>query len=76
MNKAYMICLNCGNVQARTDILNELGDKQYTLLNRKIMCPKCHKMPQFAATKDIKKLKLALNSSSNKLDNKINNMIG
>ena len=76
MSKAYAICLSCGNVQVRTDIIDDLGSKQYTLLNRNICCPKCHKTSKFAATKDIKCLKKALNKPQTNLDNRINKMIG
>ena len=71
MNKNYIICLKCGSVQVRTDIDEVLADKTYALVNKEILCPKCRTNSQFVATKDIKKLRVALNNSSNRTDQKI-----
>ena len=71
MNKNYIICLKCGTAQVRTDIDEMLDGKQYTLIAKKILCPKCRIDTQAVATKDIKKLRSALNNSNNKTDQKI-----
>ena len=71
MNKNYIICLKCGNAQVRTDIDEVLKDKEYTLIKRELLCPKCRINTQFIATKSIKKLRSALNNSNNKTDQKI-----
>ena len=76
MEKIYTICLSCGKVQLRTDIVVELANKTYIFLDKKMMCPKCNKPTQFIATKDIKKLKKSLANSNNKLEQKLNNYIG
>ena len=75
MDKAYTICLSCGIVQLRTDIVEDLNNKNYVFLDKKMICPKCHKTPQFIATKDIKKLRKVVTNSTSKLDQKINNYI-
>ena len=70
-NKNYVICLKCGNVQARTDLMTELTDKSYAFVERKMLCPKCHKESQFVATKDIQQLRKVLSTSTNKTEQKI-----
>ena len=72
----YTICLNCGNVQVRTDILNNISEK-YILLDKKIQCPRCNEITKMVATKNIKILKkeLSLNQQS-KMDTRILKLIG
>ena len=74
MNKAYTFCLNCGKLQVRTDILENLNDT-YIILDKKIKCPKCSKSTKHAATKNIKTLSKKINKE-NKRDRQILNLIG
>ena len=75
-NKNYVICLKCGNVQVRTNIIAELFNKQYAFLDKKQICPKCHRESQFVATKNIKQLRKALVNSDNRTDQRISNCEG
>ena len=73
MNKIYIICLSCGKVQLRTDIMEELNDK-YIVLANKLMCPRCNHETVQAATKDIKTLSKKLDINNSK-DRRIFNLI-
>lgn len=73
MNKIYIICLSCGNVQVRTDILEDLNDK-YIILSKKKMCPKCGRETKQVATRNIKTLSKKLDEN-NKRDKQIINLI-
>ena len=66
-NKLYTICLACGNVQVRTDIVTSFGTRPFVMLDRKSMCPKCRTLTQQIATKDIKQLKKTLESSDSSI---------
>ncbi len=74
-NKVYTICLACGTVQARTDIITSFGNKPFVMLDRKIICPKCRTLTQNIATKDVKQLKKTLESSESTLAKKLNSYI-
>ncbi len=68
MNKINIICLRCGTVQIRSDILEVCNDK-YILLNHKQLCPKCGMKTTHIATNDIKSLRKSLEENPNrKLD--------
>ena len=58
MNKKYVICLECGNVQLRTDITDNIWSN-YIILKKKINCPICEKNTKQVATNNIKILKNA-----------------
>lgn len=73
--KIYTLCLGCGNVQVRSDIVTSFTSKPYVFLDKKSICPKCHKISQYIATKDIKQLKKTLVNSTNVTDQKIRNYI-
>ena len=75
MNQAYTICLGCGNVQIRTDIVEDLKDKDLVLIKNSKMCSKCHKIQQFVATKDIRKLKKSLSNTNDSLGKRVNNIV-
>ena len=66
MNKVNTICLSCGKVQVRTDIVENLNDK-YVVLSKKIMCPRCNRETKQAATKNIKTLVKKLDPAKDKL---------
>ena len=74
MQKGYTICLGCGSVQIRTDIDEVLDNKSYVLIKNNKMCSKCHKVQQFIATKDIKKLRKSLNQTHT-LEQRLNKCI-
>ena len=64
MNKINVICLRCGNVQIRTDVLEEINDK-YITLNKAIMCFRCNKKTSHIATQNVKDLRLKLEKNHN-----------
>ena len=68
----YRVCLNCGNIEVRTDIMESLNTN-YKII-RSISCPYCSKN-NYLITKNIKRLKTNLNTS-NKLERNIKNLIG
>ena len=71
MNKVNVICLRCGTVQIRSDVL-ELLDDRYIVLNQKKTCPKCGIKTNHIATKDMKSLRKSLEADpSKKLDSYI-----
>jgi hypothetical protein len=74
VNKVKTICLSCGKVQVRTDIIEELNDK-YIILTQKKMCPKCQRETKQVATKNIKTLVKKLDISNNQ-DKKVLSLIG
>lgn len=75
MNKMYLICLNCGNVQVRTDINEQLNGK-YTLIRSKIICPKCCELTKQVETKNISVLKKKLSRNPRtEMDNYISSLI-
>ncbi len=76
MDKIYTICLSCGKVQVRTDVIVDLKNKMYAFPKEKVMCPKCRNDTQTMATKDVKKLKKVLTSSPNELERKLGENIG
>ena len=73
MNKTYIICLSCGKVQVRTDILEDLNNK-YIILSKRIMCPSCGRETKQIATKNIKTLNEKIDEN-NKRDIQILNLI-
>ena len=74
MNKKYLICLNCGNVQVRTDINKVIANK-YVLLDSKYNCSKCEANTKQVATNNIKILKKSIADSNNSLDNQIYSLL-
>lgn len=62
MTKSNIICINCGNVQIRTDI-NFQTDKNYVFLKGKHKCPICTSFTSQVATKDVKILRKKLTES-------------
>ncbi len=74
-NKVYTICLACGTVQVRTDVVTDLSKKAFVILDRKTMCPKCRILTQQIATKNLKQLKNSLANSDNALAKKLVNYI-
>ena len=74
MTKTYIICLSCGTVLLRTDVLEKI-ETNYIYLDKKRMCPRCNRLTKFVATKDISKLKKDL-VKENKADYKIMKLIG
>ena len=74
MNKINTICLCCGKVQVRTDIIVELNEK-YIVLDKKKMCPRCERETKQIATKSVKTLVKKLDTSNNQ-DKKVLNLIG
>ena len=75
-NKKYTICINCGAVQIRTDILKEIKDK-YIVLDKKTICPKCKNNTKFVATNNIKILKKQLiDTHKTNMDNHLLELIG
>lgn len=75
MNKKYLICLDCGNVQVRTDI-NKIINNKYILLSSKYYCPNCDTNTKQVATNNIKVLKKSLVDSTNNLDNQLSFLLG
>ena len=65
MNKCNVICLNCGNVQIRTDISETLENK-YIVLKRRIMCKCCDMETKHIATKSVKTLSKKLDINKDK----------
>lgn len=59
MNKIHTICLRCGKVQVRTDIIKD-KDSKYTILNDKINCPECRIKTNQIATKNVQELRKKL----------------
>ena len=74
MNKTYIICLSCGNVQLRTDIEKIIGDK-YIFLDKKMICPKCNDKTKVIATKNIAKLKTELVKDESRFSKKLLNLM-
>ena len=74
MKKGNIICLACGNVQVRTDIIESLNDK-YIILDKKKMCPRCHRETKQIATKNVKTLVKKLDTSNGQ-DKKVLSLIG
>lgn len=74
MNKINTICLSCGKVQVRTDIMEELNDK-YIILTKKKVCPRCNRETKQIATKNVKTLIKKLDQT-NSQDKKILSLIG
>ena len=73
MNKKYLICLNCGNVQTRTDILNELVRNNYKFVKKQ--CPKCKIETQELVTENMSRLKTQLENDNTKFSNKVLRLI-
>ena len=76
MSQKYTICISCGKVQYKTDVVDNIGTKIYVLSKNKVMCPKCHKEIQVMETKDINKVKMILLRSPNQIEKKLGNNIG
>ena len=75
-SKLYTLCLCCGKFQIRSDVVADLSNKNYVLLDKKIMCHVCGKNQHFMATrKNKKQLIRVLDNSDNKLDKRIRSMI-
>lgn len=68
MTKIFTICLRCGKVQVRTDMIENINDN-YIELKEKRMCPRCLINTKQIATKNIDNLRRKLEESpSNSLD--------
>ncbi len=76
MSQKYTICLSCGKVQFKKDVVDTIGNKIYVINKDKFMCPKCHKETQSMETKDLDKLKMILLRSPNQVEKKLGNYIG
>ncbi len=75
-SKLYALCLCCGKFQIKSDVIADLSNKNYVLLDKKIMCHVCGKNQQFMVTrKNKKQLIKALENSENVLDKKIQKFI-
>ncbi len=76
MSNICTMCLNCGKFQIRSDVVADLSNKNYVLLDRKIMCHVCGTNQQFVATnKNKKQLIRILENSNNRLDKRIQSFI-
>lgn len=64
MSKINTICLRCGKVQVRTDVVETLNNK-YVKLKQKRICPQCNIKTEHIATKDIKELRKKLEKETN-----------
>ena len=73
MNKKYLVCLKCGNVQKRTDILNELSHNNYKFIKKQ--CPKCKIETQELVTENMSKLKTQLKNDNTEFSNKVLKLI-
>lgn len=62
MSKISTICLTCGKVQVRTDIIENINGK-YIELKEKIMCPRCKIKTKQVSTKNINNLRKQLEES-------------
>lgn len=68
MTKISTICLRCGKVQVRTDIIENISDN-YVILKEKIMCPRCKIKTNQVATNNVDNLRKKLEKNpSNSLD--------
>lgn len=75
MNKISTICLTCGNVQIRTDIIENINGK-YINLKSPRMCPKCQTKTKQIATKKVQTLRVKLEKeTSNSLEEHILKLI-
>lgn len=74
MSKINIICLSCGKVQVRTDIMDNVSDT-YIILDKKKMCPRCQRETKQVATKNVKTLAKRLDMS-NSQDKKVLSLIG
>lgn len=72
-NKINIICLKCGQVQVRTDIISTFTEK-YTL-SKNITCSNCAKKTIHVLTHNIKKLKKELKDGTTPLDKQIYHLI-
>ena len=59
MSKINTICLTCGKVQIRTDVLDNITGK-YVFLKQTRMCPKCERTTKHIATKKVQNLRTKL----------------
>lgn len=66
-NKKYILCLNCGKVQVRTDILDKIDGNLYCFIKMKKPCMECQNK-KMVATKDIKRLYKKLENKKNKTE--------
>ena len=64
MSKVNTICLRCGKVQVRTDILEPINNK-YIQLKKPLICPKCNIKTSQIATKNIQDLRKNLEKNPN-----------
>lgn len=64
MTKIFTICLRCGKVQVRTDVIENINDK-YIELKEKRMCPRCKINTKHIATKNIDNLRRNLEERPN-----------
>ena len=75
MNKVNTICLRCGKVQVRTDIIENINSK-YIQLRNKINCQQCNMKTNQIATKNVQELRKKLNETvENNLDSYVYKLI-
>lgn len=75
MNKIATICLRCGKVQIRTDMIENINGMYINLKNSR-MCPGCQTKTKHIATKQIKTLRIKLEErTSNHLEEHILELI-
>jgi len=69
MSKINIICLRCGKVQPRTDVIEDINNDKYITLQKKFSCPNCRIKTNQIATKNIQELRKELeNNPNNSLD--------
>ena len=59
MSKINTICLTCGKVQIRTDIIDNING-MYINLKKPRMCPICERNTKHIATKKVQTLRVKL----------------
>lgn len=72
-NKINVICLKCGQVQVRTDIITTISEKY--ILSKNIICSNCAKKTTHVLTNNIKRLKKELKDGNTSLDKQIYHLI-
>ena len=64
MSKINTICLTCGKVQIRTDVLENITG-MYVNLKKPRMCPRCERTTKQIATKRVQTLRVKLEEQTN-----------
>lgn len=71
MSKINTICLRCGKVQVRTDIMENISGK-YVQIKNKRNCEQCNIKTNHIATKSVQELRKKLEEH---LDNSLDNYV-